>query len=104
MKQHRYNIGNKKKIAFEMFKSLKSPVETGNHLGVSTTAINDWYSQWMITQKTKEPVCMNVAKAKEPYWETEQDLINSFNPIYSADELTGEERNIYLNKVASCRI
>ena len=104
MKQHRHNIGNKKKLAFEMFKALKTPSEAGKCLVVSETAINDWYSQWMITQKTKEPVCMNITKAREPYWQTEQELIDSFNPVYRVEDLTGEEKAILLGKVSLCRI
>ena len=86
-----------------MFKALYSPTEVSKWLKVSHQTAKNWYSKWVIEVSYIEP-----PQHREPftrqYWKTEQELIDSFNPVYIADDLTGEEKAILLGKVSLCRI
>lgn len=102
------NVGRVKDInmnrGLRMFDAGSSCIDVMKSLHVSKSTADRWYNAFLYRTKRKEVLDYFNGDSKQPYWQTEQELIDSFNPTYSADELTGEERNIYLNKVASCRI
>ena len=113
MKQHRYNMGNKKndkrflpnkqRRAIQMFKALYTPADVCKQLKVSHQTSKNWYSIWIREQSYIEPPLFR-EPFQRSYWQTEEELIESFNPVYKAEDLTGEEKAILLGKVSLCRI
>lgn len=102
------NVGRRKEEslnrALRMFDSGMSCIEVMKQLKKSQSTVDRWYSVFLHRTKRKEVLDYFNGDSKQPYWQTEQELIDSFNPVYKADDLKGEEKAILLGKVSLCRI
>jgi len=95
MKNHRYNVSDRKLIAFELFHNNYTPAEVSKRVGVTEKSACDWYSEWLSYFSFKDEI-QEVNKV-EPihYWQTEQEIEESLNPTYTYQGLSREEKAIY---------
>lgn len=95
MRLHRHNISDRKIAGFTLFDNGYTPAEVSKRLGVTEATTCSWYASWLSQFKaTHEPI-QPINQEVKCYWETEAELEDSFNPYYTYEDLSREEKAIY---------
>ena len=102
------NVGRRKdeqlNKALRMFDEGLSCRDVMKALKRSQSTVDRWYSVFLHRTKRKEVLDYYNGDNKQPYWTTESEIEESLNLSYSAEDLTGEEKAIFLGKVSMCKI
>jgi len=100
MKQKNYKVltEEQKEEIFKLYrtKTIKEMVEL---YGCSNTHMTSIYS--ICIHRTKQEVATRKRMPENKYWDTEDDIMNSLDPQYNAEELKGWELKEYDKLCAS---